>query len=300
MIRSPDPLPASVPASPTVHPFDAPLGAEVRGVDLSRPLDARTFGVVEAALHRHGVIVLRGQRIDDAQQKAFSHLWGAELDIHPLRQFAKPAHPEVFVLSNIKVDGEPVGAADAAQYWHTDLSYTTHPSRVSILYAVEVPQDPTGPLGDTEFASTVQAWRELPEEVRRRLEGRRAFHDALKARSRSGSHFGKPLQRDVQARLAQVSHPVVRTHPFTGEKCLYVNEGFTLAIEGMDPDESDALLASLYRHTTRPECLYAHKWAVGDVLVWDNCATVHQGVPNYGPHQPRLMYRTIVKGSVPV
>ncbi|HEY0295265.1 MAG TPA: TauD/TfdA family dioxygenase [Bordetella sp.] len=283
-----------------VEPAAAPLGARIHGVDLSVPLDDDTLARIEAALHRYGVVVFPEQRLTDAQQKRFSLRFGESLDIHSLRKFARPEHPEVFVLSNILVDGEPIGAADAAQYWHTDLSYMQRPSRVSILYALEVPRDASGPVGDTEFVSTVQAYEDLPGSVKAQLQGKRAMHLAGKPKKSQTSHFTKPLPTDIEDKLTGgVTHPVVRTHPFTGKKCLYVNEGFTVRIEDMPGEQSDSLLATLFDHMIRPERIYTHKWTVGDVVMWDNCATVHQGVPNYGPKQRRLMHRTIVTGSVP-
>jgi taurine dioxygenase len=275
------------------------IGAEVRGADLSRPMDAASFDVIEGALHQYGVVVLRGQSIDVPQQKAFSLLWGEELDIHPVRKFAMPGHPEILILSNIiNENGEPAGAADAAQYWHTDLSYMTHPSRVSILYGVEIPQDDAGrPLGETEFASSAAAHDALPQRLRQRLQSLRAAHLAQKPKSRS--HFVKPLDAETQARLKEVVHPVVRTHPYTGRKCIYVNPGFTTHIVGMPAAESDALLQELFDFILQPRFRYVHRWAAGDVLIWDNCSTIHQGVGNYRLPQRRLMYRTIVKGSAP-
>jgi taurine dioxygenase len=217
-----------------------------------------------------------------------------------LRDFAKPDNPEVFVLSNIVEDGRPIGAADAAQYWHSDLSYTDHPSRVSLLYAIEVPRDQDGrAVGDTEFAAANMAYRELDDRTKERIQGLWAFHDARKAKKGKSSHFSKPLAGDVAARLAQVRHPVVRTHPFTGVRCLYVNEGFTTHIDGLGQEESDELLHHLFAHMTRRDFVYTHKWEVGDLVIWDNCLTIHQGIPNYGPNQRRLMHRTIVKGSAP-
>lgn len=279
---------------------DREVGAEVVGVDLSQPLDAARFKVIEDALQRYGVLWLRGQNWDDAQQKRFSHLWGEELDIHPFTQYGKPGHPEVFVLSNIRgEDGKSIGAEDAAQYWHTDLSYTRTPSRVSILYSVEIPRAADGsPLGDTEFASTRLAWEALPADMKQRLEGLKAAHLAQKPKVGS-SGFMKKLDDKVQERLDEVVHPVVRTHPHTGQKCLYVNHGFTTRIIGMPEAESDALLNELYDHIVQPQFMHAHKWAPGDILMWDNCSTIHQGVGNYKWPQRRLIYRTIVKGSVP-
>lgn len=279
-----------------VTPCDAPLGAQVSGIDIAAGVSRADFAQVEDALHRYGVIVLREQSISDEQQKRFSLMFGDELDIHPLRRFARRDHPEVFVLSNIVVDGEPIGAADAAQYWHSDLSYTTTPSRVSILYAIEVPQGEAGPLGDTEFVDTRRVWADLPADMRRRLEGRRAFHHVAKPKKGGRSHFTNHRNDEVVELLHEVSHPVTRRHPVTGETCLYVNEGFTIAIDGMEPEESREILDFLFGFMTQPRYIHRHRWHVGDVVIWDNCLTIHQGVPNYGPTQRRLMHRTIVKG----
>jgi taurine dioxygenase len=282
-----------------VVPSGDAIGAEILGADISRPLDAGAFDLIEGALHQYGVVVLRAQSIDVPQQKAFSLLWGEELDIHPVRQFAMPGHPEILILSNIvKENGEPAGAADAAQYWHTDLAYMARPSRVSILYAIEVPHDDSGrPLGETEFASTAAAYDALPERLRRRLQGLRAAHLAQKPKSRT--HFTKPLDAETQARLKETVHPLVRTHPYTGRKCIYVSPGFTTHVVGLPAAESDALLQELFEFILQPRFMYVHRWAAGDVLVWDNCSTVHQGVGNYRLPQRRMMYRTIVKGTEP-
>jgi taurine dioxygenase len=282
-----------------VTPTGAAVGAKVEGVDLHAGVDAQQFQAIVEALGRFGMLYFPGQNLDDESLMAFSRLFGSELDIHALTQFAKPGHPEIFVLSNIVEDGRPLGASDAAQYWHSDLSYSPTPSRVSLLYALKVPEDETGPLGDTEFASTAQAYADLDAPTQALLAGRRAFHDAKKEKPRPGSHFTRPLSVDVDQRLQQVSHPVVRTHKDSGARCLYVNEGFTTAIDGMAPEESSALLHRLFEHMTQPRYIYRHKWQSRDLVMWDNCLTVHQGIPNYGRHQPRLMNRTIVKGEVP-
>lgn len=274
------------------------IGAEIRGVDLSRPLAEAQFRAIERALHDRGVICFRNQRIDDAGQKAFSYWWGAELDIHPFTRYGKPAHPEVFILSNILgEDGRNIGAVDAAQYWHTDLSYTEMPSRVSILYSVEIPMKDGRPLGDTEFASTAAAYDALPEDMKLRLARLKAAHYAQKPKK--SSNFMKPLDEETQSKLKEVVHPVVRTHPQTGRKCLYVNHGFTTRILGMEAAESDRLLDELFDFIVQPRFMHVHKWAVGDVIVWDNCSSIHQGIGDYKLPCRRLIYRTIVKGSVP-
>ncbi|VTU17448.1 TauD/TfdA dioxygenase family protein [Variovorax sp. PBL-E5] len=282
-----------------VTPTGAAVGARVEGVDLRAGVNPEQLHTIVDALGRFGMLYFPGQDLDDESLMAFSRLFGSELDIHALTQFAKPGHPEIFVLSNIVENGRPLGASDAAQYWHTDLSYSPTPSRVSLLYALKVPQDETGPLGDTEFASTAQAYADLNASTKALVAGRRAFHDAKKVKPRPGSHFTRPLSVDVDQRLQQVSHPIVRTHKDSGAQCLYVNEGFTTAIDGLPPEEGRALLHRLFDHMTQPRYIYRHKWQTHDLVMWDNCLTIHQGIPNYGPHQPRLMNRTIVKGEVP-
>ncbi|MBM3347588.1 MAG: TauD/TfdA family dioxygenase [Betaproteobacteria bacterium] len=281
-----------------VDPLPAALGAEIRGVDLSAPMPDAAFQDVEAALHKHGFLCFRNQRLDDPGQMAFSRLWGDHLEIHPILRHAKKDCPEIYILSNILDErGEPLGAVDAAQFWHTDLSYTHHPSRVSILHAAEVPFDANGrPLGDTEFASTTKAYEALPEDVKRRISGLKAMHHALKPKKQG--NFMK-LKGKETAGLDGVVHPVVRTHPFTGKKCLYVNWGFTSHVLDMPQEESDDLLAYLFDFMSQAQFRSVHKWAVGDVLIWDNCSSIHQGVGNYALPQRRLIYRTIVRGGVP-
>lgn len=280
------------------RPSGAALGAEIKGVDLSQPLSAQAFARIEDELHAHGVIYIRDQAIDDARFLAFSHLFGPELDIHPFRQYAKPDHPEIFILSNIIENGRQIGALDAAQYWHTDLSYTTHPSRVSILYALEIPVQDERALGNTEFASAAAAYDALPAAMKARLQGLRAAHLAEKPKVRT-SGFMRPLDAGTKSRLAPVVHPVVRTHPFTGRKCLYVNEGFTTHIVDIERAESDTLLAELFARQTRAEFVHAHSWRAGDVVMMDNCLCIHQGIGDYALPLRRRIHRTIVKGSVP-
>lgn len=281
-----------------VTPSDRILGADVQGVDLSGVVTGRQFQAIEAALHEFGVLAIRKQQIDDSRQLAFSRLFGQELDIHPMLQFAKAQNPEVFILSNILENGKQIGAVDAAQYWHSDLCYTPHPSRVSILYAIEVPEQDGRTLGATEFASTAAAYEQLSDEWKRKLDGLRAIFVAQKPKKSSKSHFAK-LDKDTAAKLDEVSHPIVRTHPFTGQKCLFVNEGFTTRVVGVSENESDDILSYLFAHMTKSEFIYRHAWAVGDVVLWDNCQTIHQGIGDYALPQRRLLYRTIVKGSAP-
>jgi taurine dioxygenase len=211
----------------------------------------------------------------------------------------RPEHPEIYVLSNIIENGKPVGIKDAGNYWHTDLSYTRAPSRGSIMYAIEVPEKDGAPLGDTQFASTAAAYDALSPELKEKLQGLKAIHRFwdryLRERKAAGSDV--MISDERRAGTPDVVHPVVRTHPFTGRKCLYVNEGFTVGIVGMPEDESRALLKELFAHCTKPEFTYRHQWRVGDIVMWDNCATLHRATVDYALPQRRLMQRTTLTGT---
>jgi taurine dioxygenase len=278
----------------------APLGGEIGGVDLSRPLDDSAFAALEQAFLDNQVVVLRHQRITEEQHIAFSRRLG-ELEIHVLKQYLHPRHPEILLISNVIEDGKPIGIADAGQYWHTDLSYVAAPSRCSLLHALEVPVENGEAKGDTLFASAVAAYETLPEAMKRRLEPLRAIHRYGDRYERMKSEGGVrvELSEEQRRQVPAVTHPVVRTHPKTGRKSLYVNEGFTVGIDGMPEDEGRDLLAELCRHVIRPEHLYRHKWQVGDLLMWDNCSVQHRAVADYQLPLRRRMHRTTVRGTVP-
>jgi taurine dioxygenase len=284
----------------TVIPSGAPLGAEVRGVDLSRDMSEAVFREIVDRFHRHEVLYFRGQQLTPEQHIAFSRRFG-ELEHHVRRDCCRPGYPEIFVVSNIVENGRPIGSQDAGLFWHSDLCYLKAPSRGSLFYAREVPADAHGrPLGDTLFASATAAYDALPESDKRLLEGLKAVHSYAKGYyrdRRSGPR--KPLTEEQRRRTPDVEHPIVRTHPWTGRKCLFVNEGYTSRVVGMSDADSDALLARLFEHCTRPEFVYRHQWRVGDLLMWDNASTQHRAVMDYAWPQRRRMERTTLAGSVP-
>jgi len=275
------------------------LGAEISGVDLTQPLDDATFAEIERAFHDESVVVFRGQPITEEQHIAFSRRFG-NLEVHVSgARYLHPRHPEIRINSNIIENGKPIGATDAGQYWHTDLSYMGAPSKCSLLYAVEVPVRDGKPLGDTQFSSVTAAYDALSPAMKKRLEGLRAVH-SYSHRYYKLTDAGKqrpPLTEEQKARTPDVEHPVVLTHPRTGRKCLFVNEGFTTHIVGMPEAESRALLAELFTHVRQPEFMYAHKWSVGDLLMWDNLSTQHFAVADYALPLRRKMQRTTVTGS---
>jgi taurine dioxygenase len=274
------------------------LGAEIRGVDLTKPVDDATFAEIERAYYDQSVIVFRNQHISEEQHIAFSRRFG-NLEVHVSgARYLHPRHPEVRINSNIIENGKPIGATDAGQYWHTDLSYMAEPSKCSLLYAVEVPVKDGKPLGDTQFVSVTAAYDALAPDMKKRLESLRAVH-SYSYRYYKLTDAGKQrpqLTEEQKARTPDVEHPIVVTHPHTGRKCLFVNEGFTTQIVGMPESESRALLAELFAHVRRPEFLYSHKWAVGDLLMWDNLSTQHFAVADYALPLRRKMQRTTVTG----
>ena len=275
---------------------NAALGAEVSDIDLARPIDGPVFREIESLFHERGVIVFRDQHLTDEQQIAFSRRFG-DLEIHPAKMYLKPGHPEILIVSNVMEDGHPIGLQDAGQYWHTDMSYIASPSRCSLLYALEVPVMDGAPLGDTLFVSTTRALETLAPELRAKIEGRTAIHGyAHRYRMQQAKGGRGALSDDDLKKVPDVTHDVVRSHPWTGCNTLFVNEGFTTRIHGLDPEESSAILRKLFDHITRPEAIYRHKWRQGDLLMWDNGSTQHCAVADYALPLRRRMQRTTVKG----
>lgn len=275
--------------------FAAPLGAEIRGLDLTRPLDDAAFAAVRRSfLDSEGVLVLRDQRITPEEHIAFSRRFGP-LAIHVLRQFLLPGHPEILLVSNVIDNGKPIGLGDAGRYWHSDLSYVAEPSLGSLLHAIEIPSEG----GDTSFVNMYAAYDALPGEVKWRIAGKRATHSYRKAYDRiEGTTFRPALTAAQKEEVQEVTHPVVRTHPETGRKALFVNEGFTGRILDMAEDESRGLLQFLFEHCTGGRFTYRHRWEEHDLVFWDNRCTIHlaHGCP---PELRRHMHRTTVTGDAP-
>jgi taurine dioxygenase len=278
-----------------VELFDAPLGAEVIGLDLNRPLSQRDFQRIHKAHLDHHLLVFRDQRITPQQQVDFSRRFGP-LQIHVLRNFQLASNPEVLIISNIIEDGKPIGLGDAGHFWHSDLSYKETPSLGSMLHAQELPAEG----GDTLFANMHLAWDTLPSALRHAVQGARAEHSYLTQYEelRRRSPFRPALTQAQIDEVKPVVHPVVRTHPETGRKALFVSEHFTTRIVGIPEDESRALLAELFAHSVLPEHVYRHRWAPHDMVFWDNRSLMHLagGTPE---HLRRKLYRTTIEGDVP-
>lgn len=277
-----------------ILPTGAALGAEVRGVDLAVPMDDATFAAIEQAYDEHGVIFFRGQKIAPRQQVAFTRRFG-EIAYNVFgERWSVTGSPEIVVISNAIENGSPIGVRRAGENWHSDMCYAARPPRGTMLYAIEIPELRGLPLGDTEFASAAAAWDALPEATRQHIDGRRAIFDF------AGRKRAFPPKQSEIDRYPPVSHPIVRTHPKTGRKCLYVMRDDCTGIEGMERDEGEALIAALADHIVKPAFIYRHQWRPGDLLLWDNCTVQHRAIQDYQLPQRRLMHRTTMGGSVPV
>lgn len=280
-----------------IRPLSEVFGAEVIGADLARFGDDEQFERIHHALLDHSVLAIRDQQITPEQHIAFSRRFG-ELEIHVLDQFLLPDHPEILRISNKTVNGQPIGLQDAGNEWHTDLSYQAHPALGSLLYALEIP--PQG--GDTLFASLYAAYDALTDAMKARLEGLRAVHGYAQYHRRSQQKATGQARSDMtdaqRVQVPEVSHPLVRTHPETGRKALYLSPGLTLGIEGLN-EVGQALLKMLNEHATQPAFTYRHRWKLRDVLFWDNRCTIHLATGS-DPQYTRHMYRTTIKGDRPV
>ena len=280
----------------TTVPTDAALGAEVIDIDLDGPIDSDTAEEVRMALCRHGVLVFREQEISPEAQVALTRQLG-EPEVHVLSNFSLPGMPEVFVVSNVRRNGKPVGAVNAGQYWHSDLSYTARPTFASMLHAKQVPPG----RGETMFADMVRAWETLPPDARARIEGCRAVHDyALAYETVFAGNPDRTLTPEQASTVPPVEHPVVRIQPETGREALYVNPGFTRRIVEMDENESRETLDFLFAHATDPDNIHVHHWRDGDFVMWDNRVTMHRALSNYGAEDVRHLLRTSVTGEVPI
>jgi taurine dioxygenase len=269
-----------------VLPSGAPVGAEIRGVNLSGPLDDSTFARIRDAFDRYGVLVFRNQSLAPEKQIEFSRRFG-ELEVLPFSRFTLPGHAEVLLITNLKDGDRHIGIHDAGREWHADSTYVPNPSLASFLFAVEVPFDNEQALGDTLFVPTTGHFEEFDE-------GRQKLLSSLSSVHRMDAR----LVTKAGEQPPQAIHPVIVNHPRTGRKCLFVNEGRTVEFVGMDSDESRVLLRNLLEKLREPHRIYRHRWRVGDLLMWDNIGVQHQATHNYQwPKHRRLMHRTTVKGQ---
>ncbi len=282
------------PTEPDVHPLTGAIAAEIRGVDLSQPLDGATVAAIRAAWLEHQVVLFRDQNLTDANLVAFSRHFG-NLDTVPgWEPFSPDGHPEVLIISNVQEDGTTIGVlGDGEAAWHTDMSYIDLPPPASVLYSLEVPE--TG--GDTSFMSMYAALDALPGDLRSEIEDLVLNHDS--------SHDSAGNLRSNHSGIGDVStapgarHPIVRAHPETGRPALFLGRRLHAWVVGAPIDESEALLDRIWAHCEGGDFVYRHKWQVGDLLMWDNRCTMHRREP-FDAGARRVMHRTQLKGAEPV
>ncbi len=280
-----------------IVPATAALGAEIRGLDLSKPLSDADVEALKEAWSDHIVLLFRGQKLTDDDLIRFSRLFGT-LDIAPASatDYAgaqEKSRPEIWIISNVVENGKPIGAlGDKEAEWHTDMSYVAEPPMASVLYSLEIPSKG----GDTSFANMYKAYEALPADLKRAVEGRIVNHDSSTT-SVGELRAGAGAVTDV--RLAPgAKHPMVRTHPVTGGRALYLGRRLNAYVEGLELDESERLLDALWAHCAKPEFSWTHKWRVGDLLIWDNRAAIHRR-DGFDGNERRVMHRTQIKGDRP-
>jgi taurine dioxygenase len=272
------------------------LGIALEGIDISQPLSERAFRDVEQAFWDGQVLAIKGQRLEPDQFVAFARLFGKP-EPHVIDTFHHPEVADILILSNRrKPDGSPAGLADGGTYFHTDYSYLEVPARVTMLYSVEVPSKG----GNTLFADMYAAYEDLPGAMKAQINDLVVLHhygnrDDLDTTSRTAA---SPLSDDQKSKVTWVRHKLVRTHYGTGRKALYAVSGSSFAIEGMSPDEGLALLNELKAHALQDKYRFSYFYDVGDVVLWDDLATLHSATLT-DPNDPRTLWRITVKEPAP-
>jgi taurine dioxygenase len=289
-----------------VRPTGAALGADIEDVDLAEELSPGMVDAIKQAWSDHLVLRFRDQRLGDDQLMRFSAHFG-ELDWAPIIaasrvrvpgedryvESAEEGRRYISVISNIIENGRAIGALGAYEsIWHTDMSYNPEPPSASALHALEVP--PSG--GDTGFANMYLAYETLPDELRRRVEGRLCRHDAT---YNSAGELRRGFKEVTDPRQAPgADHPIIRTHPVTGRKALFLGRRRNAYIQSLDLEDSELLLDALWAHATRPELIWYQQWRVGDLVLWDNRCVLHRR-DEFDPNSRRLMHRSQIKGDRP-
>jgi taurine dioxygenase len=271
-----------------LRPLGQALGTEALGIDLSKPLDNETFAWIERTFAEHPVLVFRDQNLGAAELAAFGRRFGVPRK-HALVKYRHPEHEEVSWLTNVEPDGKiDWYGVKRATCWHTDSTYEPELPLLAILHAKEVPSD----RGGTMFADMRAAYDALPPGMKERLEGLTGLH------GRSSGPAGERLYGDdkgvTEKIYAELPRPAVMRHPVTGQRILFVNPMHVHGFAGMERDEAGGLIEELAHHATQERFVYYHSWRVGDVLMWDERATMHRGAGDYRPEERRVMLRTIV------
>jgi taurine dioxygenase len=276
-----------------VRPIDAVLGAEVLGVDLAQPLHDDLFAALYDAFLRHHLLVFRAQDFSDDQHIAFARRWG-KIQRHVLNQYRHEGNPEIFILTNLDASGKPKGEHPdpGSAIWHTDGSWRERTGQATMMYSEIVPQ--VG--GETEFADMYSAYERLPAAMKSRIEGRRAIHNLDFSRTRR--HGEDLLTAEQRAEVPPIAHPIVRTHPDTGRKAIFLGD-HAESIEGMDYEDGRALIEELNSMITSPARVYTHTWSPRQFMVWDNRCTLHRAAGFDEARYKRVMRRCTINGDRP-
>ncbi|MGI9421622.1 MAG: TauD/TfdA dioxygenase family protein [Hyphomicrobiaceae bacterium] len=270
-----------------VRPLAVTLAAEVIGLDLSRPLDEPAKAVICDAFVRYKILAFRDQTLTKQQQVAFTEQFGT-LEKHALSNAGTDEFPLVHIVTNLGADGKPSGKVGSTQ-WHSDKSFRPEPSMATILHAITLP--PNG--GDTCFADMHAAFEALPEAEKAELDGKHVIHSWELSRG----NVGRVLSQEEIDDAPPMAHPLVRVHPESGEKCLFLGTHAS-HIDGMDMAAGRKRIEELEAHATQPQFIYRHSWRVGDVLMWDNRCLLHRADPNFdAARHPRVMHRTCLRGT---
>ena len=273
-----------------IVPVGAALGARVEGVNLARNLDEQTIAAIRSTFLDHQVLVFPGQDLDPESQIRFTSRFGA-VEPHPLRTRRTPeGFPEVMILENRP--GVPGARNDV---WHLDVTCTEMPPALGVLHALDIPGNG---MGDTQFCNLSAAYDGLSSGFQQFLDGLGGLHSAEGLASRFNNAHSDALP--ITNIPAPIRHPIVRTHPETGRRALFISLLEVISFDAMTPEESKPILQYLYEQATRPELVYRHRWTVGDVVMWDNRCVMHYGVHDYDDTVPRVMHRTTAAGDRPV
>ncbi len=289
-------------AQPVVVPIRESIACEIRNINLAEEIPDDTFETIRSALHEHAVIVFHDQSISQQQLVDFAGRFGP-LRVPPIYKYSIDGmHPALHMVSNVLHNDQNIGLADAGVFWHSDAAYMEKPVMYTFLHGIEIPHAEGRPLGATRFASTTAAYEALPDQVKTRLQGLRAIQSLRQKYEKkvaAGVLKRGPLTAEQYSKAPDRDQPLVRTHPVTGRKSLFISEGHTAGIVGMEDTEARSLLAELCAFSTGPKFVYEHQWRVGDVVIWDNAQTVHKATFDYKLPQRRLLHRCTVEGTVP-
>jgi len=275
------------------RPLRESIGVEAVGVDLSKSMSDETFKKIHQTWLDRTILLLRGQTMSVQEHIAFSQRFG-KLEIHTLPQYTLPKHPEIFVVSNVTKDGRHIGAPKSGRHWHSDSQYLKKPSAGSLLHAKEVPSKG----GDTLFTNLFAAYEALPTLMRRKINGLKVRHSRINAWSVSYPDRA-PMTEEERTKVPDVVHPLVRTHPETGRKALWIGGNVAWKIIGMSEEDGRALIRELQEFATQQRFVYRHEWRVGDAILWDNRSTMHCATSFDEIKYQRVMYRTTVTGDEP-